>query len=439
MTDILLTILGTAIYIPFLLSLVRTQWDKRSWSRQVLLSLLLLQGVTLLHIPSVMYICAGCIFAAGIVYLVKEKPAFHWKPMFVVAILYIAWFAVSLTWSRCPQKGALLLLDNGLPLIGFALLGCTVTISKEEYQRMLRTLCYAGLIFIGMSVIAWIVSSIEVDIKPWEWPILQKERIGDYDSNKWIFRWLGGITGYTHPSYNLLPLFAITSLAMWLRKERKLPAWIWWVLWSGGVVLTLLSQSRMGCIYSAIILFAYLVYKQDTIRKKMITGGTLAVIGGIALAFSLGFWKDYGKDPIRDDLRDFTVRYIHAKPWLGAGAGALNPIEMCHTIGSEYWPHVGYVAPDADPTAWHFKVHMLPHNQWMADWAHGGIAAALLAIGIYLCFAIECIRKRRMAESVFLLVFILFSFMEPPLYIGKGLYLFCLLAFFLYAYPKREK
>ena len=139
MTDTLLTILGTAVYIPFLIQAARTRWSKATWTRQLVLTLLTLQATTLLHVPSVMYCTAVALLAALITHLIVARPAFRWTPVFICSALYIAWFAVSLSWSAAPHKGLRFLFDTGLPLLGFATIGCTFSITREEYQRCLGT------------------------------------------------------------------------------------------------------------------------------------------------------------------------------------------------------------------------------------------------------------------------------------------------------------
>ena len=433
MTDVILTILGTSVYLPFLLTLFRTHWDKHHWSRQLLLLMLLLQGTAIMHIPSVMYISGVCLLVILFVYMIVERPVFHITPVFIVSLLYSSWYAISLAWSPSPQKGALFLMDNGLPLLGFALLGCTLKLNKEEYVNLLRKGCYVGLVFIGLSIVTWLVSCYEVHAWPWQWPILDKSHTAGNNPYKWVFRWLGGMNGYTHPSYNMLPLFAITGYAMWLHKKHDFSAILWWLMWVGSLVLTLIIQSRMGLIFAAVELFAYAIYMQSTIRRKIVAAGIIVALCTMAIGYSMDFWRQYGNDQNREYLTSCTWRYIQAKPWTGAGAGALNPIEICHTIGEDYWPHVGKISPDADAAIWGLKVHMLPHNQWLADASHGGVMAALCSLALYLMVAVRCVRERRIAESVFLLVFIIFSFLEPPLYIGKGLFLFCFITGVFYA------
>ena len=434
MTDILLTILGTTVFIPFLVTLFRTQWDRRRWSRQLALLLFLLHGVTLLYIPSVMYISAGLLLAGLLLYIFLMRPYLRLTPFMTGALIYTAWFAVTLLWSPMPRKGAQFLVDNGLPLLGMALVGSsTLQVNKEEYTKGIRVLCYTALVFLGMSVLTWLVSCVQLQMWPWNWPFMHKGVLGGEEPFKWVYRWLGGLEGYSHPSYNLLPLFAVTSMAMWLRKQDTLKATGWWGLLSGTLLLTLITQSRMGIIFCVLELIAYIIYMQSSLRHQLTTAAMIAVFAISVIGSTWSFWTNLGEDTNRRLLTEYTWRYIQAKPWTGAGAGALNPIEICHTIGEDYWPHVGYISPDANPTHWWLKSCMLPHNEWMADWAHGGVVAALCVLGLYFCLLIRCARKKRFAETVFLLILILFSLVEPALYIGKGLYLFGYLAGLLYS------
>lgn len=434
MIDTILTILGCCVYLPWFIQLAQTQWDKQSWSRQWLLLILSLQMVTTLHIPSVMYICVGLAAISLIVYLIHGRPSFRWTPIFIVSMAYVVWFAISILWSAIPLKGLQFLIDNGLPMLGFTTAACVLEIKKEELVQIFRTFCIAASIFVCLSLISWGISCAELHMFPWEWPVMRKELVGDIDCYKWIFRFLGGMaTGYTHPSYNLLPVFIACGFATWLCHMRHASVSLWWIIWVGGTLVTILAQSRMGVIYSAILLVGYILYHIPNRQKRIIVAASLMVAGTIAGSLTIDFWRQYGDDPIRATLNTNTWKYIQAKPWTGAGAGALNPIEICHTIGEIYWPHVGYIDPARDVADWPEKAHMLPHNQWLAEWSHGGLLAALLSLALYITFAVLCVRKKCYWGKIAWLIFVIFSFLEPMLYIGKGLYLFCMLALFLQA------
>ena len=437
--DIILTIAGLCLYIPFIVQCCSTHWDKSSWMKQLLLLLLLLQGTSILHIPSVMYVSSSILAVYVLVYSLFHRQDFRWTPMLTLTMLYIGWFAVSLCWSAVPLKGMLFLMDTGLPMIVFSIMGCAVTITREERISLFRNGCYAGLIFISMTLISWLLCCFQTGTPLNEWPFFAKAMVQDHLTYDWVFRWLGGMEGYTHPSYNLLPLFFIIGAATWLRKKREIKAWVWWTLWAGSVSVTLVSQSRMGILFACIEIIAYIVYIQFTLRRQVFTAVSIAIVGLTVIGLTFSFWTQYGSDSIRDTLHTYTIRYIQAKPWTGAGAGALNPIEMCHTIGVEEWPHIGHIAPDAKVEEWQPKTRMLPHNQWLADWAHAGMVAAVLCMAVYICLIIRCIRMRRVPEGLFLLIFCIFSYLEPPLYIGKGLYLFGLIGAWLYMYREREE
>lgn len=440
MTDTFLTILGCSVYIPWLVLLARTHWRADDWSRQWLLMMLSLQLISVLHIPSVMYSCAGISALSLLVYMIHGRTAFHWTPVLGISLAYVAWFAISLSWSAVPYKGMLFLIDNGLPMLGFATAACVLQVTKEELSLILRPFCQAACIFIFMGLVSWCVTCTGLNLSPWEWPVLRKEMVAGIEPYKWIFRFMGGVgTGYWHPSYNLLTVFIAACCAAWLPQKRIAGPVIWWFLWTGSTILTFLTQSRMGIIYSGMLLVGYILYRIS--NKRVLAGISVSLVlaGAIAWGFTQDFWKQYADDPTRDTLYADTWRYIQKKPWTGAGAGALNPVEICHTIGETFWPNVGYIDPARDVADWQGKAHMLPHNQWMADWAHGGLPAALLSLVLYICFALLCYRKRCYWGAVAWTIFVVFSFLEPTLYIGKGLYLFCLLLLFLQAYRDGEE
>lgn len=434
MIDIILTILGVGLYIPFLVQLFRTHWDKTMWPRQLLLLFMALELTTLLHVPSVMFCGAGVFLAALIIYIIVIRPKFRLTPFLIIGGLYVISFAVSILWSAIPEKGWLYLLNNGLPILGFAGLASVVELTKEEIFQCLKVFCYAALIFVGLAFLSLGISCYEQSFNPLEWPFASKSRLALLAPYQWVFRFNGGINGYFHPSYNLLPLFAAICAAMRLGKERILHPSIGWILLFCGSVITLLTQSRMSIIYCSLILVAATIYIIPTFRKRLISAGIIIIAGVGIFVSTQTFWRNIADDPVRDMLHEETWRYIKAKPWTGSGAGALNPIEICRTTGDRWWPNIGWIDVQQDVRSWPWKTRMLPHNQWLADWAHAGIFAAICALLLYLSVATECIQKRSYWGGVLMLILIIFSFLEPTLYIGKGLYLFCLFACLIETY-----
>lgn len=433
MIDGILTICSVLIFAPWLIKTYSTSWSRNSWHRQLLVSCLTLELVSILYIPSIMYIGVGLLMLAFSIYLWIERPRLHITPFFIVALLYLLWYALSLLWSAAPQKGLQFLLDNGLVLISISAISCFITLRKEEYVEILQQFCYATCVFILLGLLSWIVSSWEIQLPLWKWPILTKESVHGYYSYHWIFRFLGGMDGYVHPSYNLLPVFVSIPIAAWLKKIGYTVNVMWGFLLEGGFILTLLSQSRMGIIYAVIVLVCNLIYLLPTKRQKSILATSLCICGLIAFGISRNFWENYGTDNTRDRLEAYTLRYVQAKPFTGAGAGALNPIEVCRTIHETHWPKVGYVDINQNIADWKPKTHMLPHNQWLADWAHAGIFAVLITTLLYLSIIWRCIKNKNYWGGMFVLIFGIFSFLEPSLYIGKGLYLFCIIACLIFA------
>ena len=438
MIDTILTILGTLIFLPWIIQTISTKWQQEVWHRQVFVATLSFELIATLYIPSVMYIGLGALMLSLGIYLVKERPKMRLTPLFAIALLYFIWYAISLLWSAAPKKGAQFLLDNGLVLVGISAITCLANLKKGEYIQILQQFCYAACAFIILGLISWGVSSFEINLPLWEWPILRKALVGSNYSYSWLFRFLGGTNGYIHPSYNLLPVFISMPIAAWLKKETDRHTWLWIFIWAGGLLLTLVAQSRMGIIYSVIILICDSIYMLSSRKMKILVATGYLLIGLITFVCSISFWKDYGSDHTRDLLQQYTIRYIKEKPLTGAGAGALNPIEICHTINEKSWPNVGYIAPNAQVSDWKSKARMLPHNQWLADWAHAGILAALITLALYICIAIRCYTVGNYWGCLFILVFTIFSLLEPPLYIGKGLYLFWLLSSLIYITPQKE-
>lgn len=433
MIDIILTISSVLIFAPWTVKTYMTPWSRTSWSRQLLLSCLTLELIAVLYIPSVMYIGVGVLMVTFCIYLWVERPPLRVTPLFVMALLYLLYYALSLLWSAAPKKGLHFLLDNGLVLVSTSAISCFITLKKEEYVQILQQFCYASCMFVVLGFLSWIITLCELNMSFWNWPILQKEIIHGASSYDWIFRFLGGKEGYTHPSYNLLPIFVSIPIGAWLQKHNISQGILWYFLLFGAIVLTLLSQSRMGIIYSGVVLVCNLIYLLPSKRQKIILATCLCVCGLIAFGLSKNFWITYGSDSTRNLLETYTLRYVKEKPFTGSGAGALNPIEVCRTINETYWPGVGHVDVNQNIANWKPKARMLPHNQWLADWAHAGIFAALITTLLYLSIMLRCIKYKNYWGIIFMIVFSIFSYLEPPLYIGKGFYLFCMMGCLVFA------
>ena len=221
MIDTILTILGTLIFLPWVMQLISTPWQKSTWHRQLLVVALTFELIAVLHVPLVMYIGLGILLLSFIIYLIKERPKMRFTPFFVTALLYLVWYTVSLLWSADLQKGVLFLSDNGLVLVSISAITCFVQLKKDEYIQILQQFCYAACVFVFLCLLSWVISSYEIHLALWEWPILEKTLVGRTQSYTWLFRFLGGMDGYIHPSYNLLPVFIAMPIAAWLKKETK--------------------------------------------------------------------------------------------------------------------------------------------------------------------------------------------------------------------------
>ena len=443
MIDTILTILATSIYLPAVAGFVR---DIRNTptspvqtaqhrSRQFLLGCLSLELVSTLAFPSVMYIAGVLTVFALLVYCIVQRPKLRFNSLLVVSLLYITWFAVSLLWSGNKGNGAMVLFTQCLPIVLAALISSAISISRDEISKLLRTFCYSAYIFAALIAVSWAASSYELHLSPSDWSIMQKTYICGLSQYQWLFRFLGGhITGYLHPSYNLLPMFFAVIAASWLCKGgRAIQHLLWIFLWLCAFAATLLTQSRMGILYSVIILLTNCLYMPSNTRRRFAYTAVAASAILISGAFTHDFWQQYGSDMARETMNDYAVRYIKTKPLTGAGAGNMNPLEICRTIGETYWPNYGQLPTEGEIRQWPVHTNMRPHNQWLADWVHAGVAAALLTLMLYICVIARCYEDKNYWGMAFILIFTIFSLLEPPLYIGKGLYLFCSVSCLIFA------
>ena len=455
--------LGILVFLPLLIALVRTPFSRGNYARQGFVFALSAILVCSLWRYIALYWAFGLSALFALLYLMKERPAFRMNALTGVSIAYVSWWFVSLIWSAAKQRGLGMSMEM-LPLCVMCLYSCMIQLTDEERQTIIRPFLQSAGIFVIVGLIAVVYNCIHFGILPWEWPFLQKSTINDLLVYRVVFCFLGGYTGYTHPSYNLLPLFLALCLMLPSLKgmgnhnanqtaataaiayapshgaKRKTMALMFGLLHAGTLLLALFSQSRIGLIFSLVIIpcaILFYTWHKPAARWVVISVVALSCItAGILLQPQIQAFKS---DSVRKLMHELCWQYVQKKPWLGSGVGALKPVEMSQTIGISYWPNIGTIPEDATVMNWPYRTKMLPHNQFIADWAQTGIIGFVLSILLYLTMASYMLPKKaqwvtsegassqRIALTIFFFLFVVFSFLEPPLFIAKGLYLFGIL------------
>ena len=454
--------LGILVFLPLLIALVRTPFNRGNYARQGLVFALSAILVCSLWRYIALYWAFGLSAVFALIYLIKERPTFRINALTAVSLAYVGWWFISLIWSAAKGRGLGMSMEM-LPLCVMCLYSCMIQFTDEEKQTIIRPFLQSAGIFVMVGLIAVVYNCIHFGILPWEWPFLQKSTINDLLVYQVVFCFLGGYTGYTHPSYNLLPLFlALCLMLPSLRKngssanqtaataaiayapslgaKRKTMALMFGLLHAGTLLLALFSQSRIGLIFSLFLIpcaILFFTWHKPAARWAVISIVVLSCIAaGIILRPQIQSFKS---DSVRTLMHELCWQYVQKKPWLGSGVGALNPVEMSQTIGISYWPNIGTIPEDATVENWPYRTKMLPHNQFIADWAQTGIIGFVLSIMLYLTMAGNILPKKEqwlpsenasshsIALSLFFFLFIVFSFIDCPLFIAKGLYLFGIL------------
>ena len=451
--------LGILVFLPLLIAFVRTPFSRGNYARQGFVFALSAILVCSLWRYIALYWAFGLSALFALLYLMKERPAFRMNALTGVSIAYVSWWFVSLIWSAAKQRGLGMSMEM-LPLCVMCLYSCMIQLTDEEKQTIIRPFLQSAGIFVIVGLIAVVYNCIHFGILPWEWPFLQKSTINDLLVYQVVFCFLGGYTGYTHPSYNLLPLFlALCLMLPSLRKngssaaataaiayapslgaKRKTMAIMFGLLHAGTLLLALFSQSRIGLIFSLFLIpcaILFFIWHKPAARWAVISVVALSCIAaGILLQPQIQSFKS---DSVRKLMHELCWQYVQKKPWLGSGVGALNPVEMSQTIGISYWPNIGTIPEDATVENWPYRTKMLPHNQFIADWAQTGIIGFVLSIMLYLTMAVSILPikapfrtsenalSHSIALTIFFFLFVVLSFLEYPLFIPKGLYLFGIL------------
>ena len=454
--------LGILVFLPLLIALVRTPFSRGNYARQGYVFSLSAILVCFVWRYIALYWAFGLSALFALLYLMKERPAFRMNALTGVSIAYVSWWFVSLIWSAAKQRGLGMSMEM-LPLCVMCLYSCMIQLTDEEKQTIIRPFLQSAGIFVIVGLIAVVYNCIHFGILPWEWPFLQKSTINDLLVYQVVFCFLGGYTGYTHPSYNLLPLFlALCLMLPSLRKngssaaataaayayayapslgaKRKTMALMFGLLHAGTLLLALFSQSRIGLIFSLVIIpcaILFYTWHKPAARWVVISVVALSCIAaGILIRPQI---HSFRSDSVRTLMHELCWQYVQKKPWLGSGVGALNPVEMSQTIGISYWPNIGTIPEDATVMNWPYRTKMLPHNQFIADWAQTGIIGFVLSIMLYLTMAVSILpikapfrtsenaSSHSIALTIFFFLFVVLSFLEYPLFIPKGLYLFGIL------------
>ena len=450
--------LGILVFLPLLIALVRTPFNRGNYARQGLVFALSAILVCSLWRYIALYWAFGLSAVFALIYLIKERPTFRMNALATVSLAYVGWWFISLIWSAAKGRGLGMSMEM-LPLCVMCLYSCFFRLTDEEKQTIIRPFLQSAGIFVMVGLIAVVYNCIHFSILPWEWPFLQKSTINDLLVYQVVFCFLGGYTGYTHPSYNLLPLFlALCLMLPSLRKngssaaataaayapslgaKRKRMALMFSLLHAGTLLLALFSQSRIGLIFSLFLIpcaILFFTWHKPAARWAVISIVVLSCIAaGILIRPQIQSFKS---DSVRTLMHELCWQYVQKKPWLGSGVGALNPVEMSQTIGISYWPNIGTIPEDATVENWPYRTKMLPHNQFIADWAQTGIIGFVLSIMLYLTMAVSILPikapfrasenalSRSIALTIFFFLFVVFSFIDCPLFIAKGLYLFGIL------------
>ena len=224
-----------------------------------------------------LYWAFGLSAVFALIYLIKERPTFRINALATVSLAYVGWWFISLIWSAAKGRGLGMSMEM-LPLCVMCLYSCMIQLTDEEKQTIIRPFLQSAGIFVIVGLIAVVYNCIHFGILPWEWPFLQKSTINDLLVYQVVFCFLGGYTGYTHPSYNLLPLFLALCLMLPSLKEmgnhnanqtaataaiayapslgakRKTMALMFGLLHAGTLLLALFSQSRIGLIFSLFLI-----------------------------------------------------------------------------------------------------------------------------------------------------------------------------------------
>jgi O-antigen ligase len=294
-------------------------------------------------------------------------------------------------------------------------------LEKHTLLRILKIFFRATFIYIFISIIYWFYnfSCFDVSLKSW---VTSKIAVGPYPVYDFVGKW----ANYVHPSYISLILFCalISGFYLFYRKEKgaEISLFELVVYVFGCLSLELILESRIGIVEVLIITFVSLLYYAK-IKSFYFKGSVIAILAAIISLYVVS--ENHFNKMMGDNVRkaDYTlaIHYIHDHPWWGIGyQGQAKAIKMQDEIMKDVTRPI--TAPPVTYT----------HNQFLGDMVQFGIPGLIVLLVLLAGLVSFSIKKRNYLLQMFLLIYLIFMFIEEPLYVQEGITRFTIfLCFFV--------
>lgn len=416
--NLLLFLFISGVSITGIIEIKKTFRKNRKYTLQQILSLFVPALLILSIFHKQVGIIATSIFVTlAFVNLILGRKVYALNNVYYFVFLYVFLTIIgtigTIKGFRFPEMSYSLVL---LPLAF-----CCFRIKKETAFKYLWFFSRIMLIYMACELIYWWFNMQYMNIGILHW-LQNKTIFEEIPGYKFVSHW----SGYEHPSYISLVLFpALISVQYLFYKKyqfAKISTLEMVVFSSLCLLIELLMQSRIGFVGVLFILIIsglyYLKLKTSFFKIGIIGFVILGVIGAVVLENRI---NGFTADPVRKTFSTLAINYINNHIWWGIGyhqeSIALDQQAML----------IKYDMPYLN------EIKTYTHNQYLGEMLQYGVLGLIVLIVLFGGLFRYAIRSRNFILQIFLLIYLLFMFIEEPLYVQEGITRFMVfLTFFVH-------
>ena len=340
---------------------------------------------------------AGIMVLAAIVAFFRNRPyRFTWNPIYYVLCAMFLMNVIGLLYAAEIRHG-IERLERTLSIVLFPLAFSIMQLSKKNVILLLRFFVWSGIAFCAFSLLSYFSLIHEIT-----WNMVFR------DSKIYAGLLLPTPT-HPHPSFLSVILLMMIPVSLYLRydngKQITLIEMLAGVAFP--VVFTVLSGARVGMIIApALIGLGYMFYCKFKPELKWTIVVAGIITAGVFLYLSTDLRQRFS-DPIRVDLRQTAISAIKERPVFGWGTGAARTVIQ----SEERAQKIGIESP-------HILISF--HNQFLEDTVHFGIFGIAIIITLFGWILWIGLREKQFLLLSFFVIYVLFCWVESPLFTTKG-------------------
>lgn len=296
--------------------------------------------------------------------------------------------------------------------------------SKTEMLQILRIFIRMMMIYMAFTILYWWynVQYLEADI--FTWLTSKTSYLG-----KSAFEYSSGWSGYGHPSYVSLVLFAgfISLIYLVFNKKLKfsgfeLVVYSFLLLFSIGVM-----ESRIGLVCFTMIIFLsllYLAYLKKWHFKILLTIALLLVLAMVLILSDI--LSRFVFDEVRGTYYVYSIEYVKQNIWWGSGS-----LEQHFAL-----QQIALQLQNEMPLLWNDSY---VHNQFLGNMVEYGIWGFLILFVLLFFWFRHSFKTQDYLLQTFLCVILVFMMIEEPFSGQAGITRVVLFFCFFVAFNDSEK